>query len=180
MEKFIPDKCEHCGQTKNYELELSRGVANLVRAIGIAIGLKGVNAIHPMKELVVDPREWSLAVMLEIGAITPNMNSNMKRATAHGLLAKIDSKRYGKEYRGNYLLTTKGAAFLRGRPVPKVAIVSKVTGHNERYLDDQDTVTCAQLLREDANWKGISYDIVEGRVVRDIARPAEGEPLQLL
>ena len=73
------------------------------------IRTKGINVVHPRKEM-------------EGHSLSSNDVGNLSRARFHGLIAKV------KGEKGNYLLTTKGAKFLRGEAVPKYAIISIVTG----------------------------------------------------
>lgn len=155
-QKYEKEKCHACGQTTTYALTLDRGTLNIVKAIASKIRIKGQNIVHPMKEMVVNPRGFDYNRVLQ-GEMTPNMYSNMKHATAHGLIAKV------KGYPGNYCLTTKGANFLKGQVVERTAIRSKVTKHTIGYLSD-DFIDLQQLEKLSDFWQGLDYEVVEGTV----------------
>ena len=70
------------------------------------------------------------------------------------------------------MLTRKGAEFLRGARVPRIAIVRKAKkeygAHNIGYhLPDTETVTYRDLVNEKIYWLGIDYTIEEGRIILD-------------
>ena len=155
--EYKPEICEHCGQTETYILGLDHGTVDIVRAIAKKIGEKGINIVHPRKENVLTNTQWC----------------NIARPRFHGLIAAVKGKR------GNFLLTKKGAAFLRGETVPRYAIVSKVEGHQIGYFEQENNkVTISDLLAKGEYWEGIGYDIVDGEVfhrVEDVR--AEQRPL---
>jgi hypothetical protein len=137
--KFKPRVCECCKQTENYLLGLDKGSAKIVLKILYAIGEKGVNEIHPSKEMDLTIEDaWFL--------------TNLSRPRFHGLIAYVDEENKP----GYYCLTRKAGKFLKNYPVPRNAIISKVTGHQEGYYDIQETVTINELLGEDINWEGKS------------------------
>ena len=159
--KFKAKKCGECGQSEAYLIPIDRGTAEIVIAIARAIREKGINVIHPRKEL-----ESS-------GRMTSNQVGNLSRPHRHGLIAKI------KGNPGNWCLTTKGARFLRGEAVQRFAIVSKVTGHQEGYFEPAVyTITVRECLVKGEQWEGIDFEIVGGRIVRDL--PQKVEVAQLL
>ena len=161
--KYQKEICECCGQTKTYTTAMSKAGANIVKAFQVAIGKKGINVIHPGKEMVVAAREWSINRMLQDGSITPQMWKNLTQIKQHGLIARV------KGEVGNYLLTTKGAKFLRGERIAKYAIISKVDKRNIGYwLPDEETVCFKEFIDDDPNWELMDYDIVEGRVVKTL------------
>jgi hypothetical protein len=147
---YIPEKCEHCGQSTTYIYALDRGTVSILKAFARFIGKKGINVAHVHKELLAE------------GYLTANQRSNIARPRAHGLVAKAR----GEKMKGNYVLTRKGAAFLRGEPVPKYAIMSKVEGHQIGYFEaEKYTTTIHDFNSSDDYWEGINYDIVEGDVI---------------
>lgn len=149
--KYKPEICERCLQSKTYLLALDRGTAEIVAAIATGIEAKGINFIHPRKEIE------------STGGLTSNQVGNLSRAHRHGLIAKI------KGEPGNWCLTSKGAKFLRGMAVPKYAIVSKVTGHQIGYFETENLlVTVNDLLNSGLRWEGINFDIEEGRIIKDV------------
>ena len=168
--KYSPDKCEHCQQTTTYASMLNRGIMDIVQSIANAIGRKGINAIHPMKEMLAKPGEASSRELVRMGKLTPRQIGNITHACRHGLITRLSET-------GTFCLTKKGAAFLRGEPVPLVAIISKQTHHNIDYLNHADgsprTITVRDLRKrgeEGAYWDGINYDIHEGRVIPSTTR----------
>lgn len=153
---YKPEVCTCCGQSTTYVLPIDNGAVTILKAVARAIGDKGINCVHVNKELVGK-------------YLTPLDMTNMTRPRAHGLIAKVK----GDGMKGNYLLTTKGAQFLRGERVPKYALMSKVEGHQIGYLEpDIHTVTINDFLAPGQKWEGIGYEIVEGRVVKAPVVPA--------
>lgn len=69
--KYEPKKCSECGCTLTYQSRLNRGMTDIVKAIAVAIGKKGINAIHPMKEMLCDPREVPASERVRNGLLTP-------------------------------------------------------------------------------------------------------------
>ena len=149
---FKPETCEHCGQTKTYALAIDRGTTEILKAIARFIGQKGINAVHPRKEM-------------EGKFLTSNQVGNLSRPRLHGLIARIES--------GNYCLTTKGANFLKGVVVPKVAIILKATGKSEKrnigYYEPTELICqISDFTSDTERWEGINYTIEEGRIIREI------------
>jgi hypothetical protein len=158
VQQFTPEVCECCGQDTSYELGLDKGTALIVYQIAKFIRMKGINIVHPRKEM-------------EGVYLTSNQVGNLSRARFHGLIASVDDNA------GNYLLTKKGGAFLRGEVVPKIAIVKKATAKlpamNIGYhLPDEIKTTFRGLVAEKEYWTGIDFEIKEGRVVLDIQEKA--------
>ena len=143
--KIESDVCEHCGQTLNYFLAIDLGTCDIVKKIAEFIGKKGINAVHPRKEM-------------EGLMLTSNQVGNLSRARFHGLIAKI------KENPGNYCLTRKGSQFLRGMPIPKTAIISKKDKKQVGYLEEEK-VTIFEFIKNTEYWNGINYEILEGNVI---------------
>lgn len=145
---YTPEKCECCGQSKTYILAVDKGTTDIVKAFARFIGKKGINVAHVAKEL------------LAAGYLTANQRSNVARPRAHGLIARVK----GENMKGNYCLTSKGAAFLRGEKILKHAIMDKVTKHQIGYFGTE-TVSVKEFDGKGEYWEGIGYDIQEGRVV---------------
>lgn len=165
---YKKEVCHECGQSTTYLLALDRGTAIIVKAVAAAIKRKGINIIHPKKEMEVPIKEWSYSVAVPNGLLTSVQIGNMTRARVHGLIARI------KGEPGNWCLTSKGAKFLRGEPVPRYAIIRKTrSGERSRkddyYMPDTHTVTVNEIDTEGAKyWEPIGFDIVEGRVVEEV------------
>lgn len=148
--------CECCGQDTSYIVNLDHGTAKTVYQIAQAIKRKGINIVHPRKEL-------------EGSYITSNQVGNLSKARFHGLIASV------RDNPGNYLLTTKGSKFLKNEPVAKFAIVKKATHkegpHNIGYHMPEELITnYKELINEPDYWNCIDFDIVEGRIVKDIPK----------
>lgn len=147
---YEPEKCECCGQTKTYLLGIDRGSVEILKGVARAIGEKGINCVHVNKELVGR-------------YLTPIQMTNMSRPRSHGLIAHVR----GEGMKGNYLLTRKGAAFLRGERIPKFAIMSKSEGHQIGYFEPESlTVAITDFTGKEDYWEGINYTIEEGNVMR--------------
>jgi hypothetical protein len=179
---YEPEKCEHCGQTLTYLLPVDRGAVDILRSISVAVYRKNINVVHPRKEmeikLALSKSEY--ASMIRNGNLTSNQVGNLSRLRFHGLIAAIDGNP------GNYCMTTKGAQFLKGRRIPRFAIISKAQGRQVGYyLPEEQTVTIKELVKyDDAYWEGINFDIIEGRIIKDLPitkqRTPEEKTLKLL
>ncbi len=164
-------KCECCGQTTEVLYPLDKGSVDIVRAMAVGIRNKGINVIHPHKELSVGKKEFSRERMLRDGSMTFTMLNNMIRPHKHGLIAKVKKFRGEPVGRGNWCLTDKGIAFLKGQAVPKFVIQSKKSKVNVGYLE-LPVVTINELIRGDKEyWEGIDYEISEGNVVKNKQEP---------
>ena len=171
--KFTPHVCNGCGQTTEYPLALDRGTAEIVIAIAAAIRRKGINVVHPTKEMEVS----GAAPDFRSGWLNSNQIGNISRAHRHGLVAAVE----GKGNAGNWLLTPKGAKFLKGARIPRYALVSKVTGHQEGYINPGTlTVTIGELLRKEEHWDGIDFTIENGRIIDDVPIYQEEAPKEYL
>lgn len=175
-QNYVPEKCECCGQTKTYLLGVDRGTVDILKSIATAIGRKGINIIHPRKEMEVAARsKLDYREMVREGLLTSNHINNLSRPRAHGLIAKV------KDNPGNYCLTTKGAQFLRGREIPRFAICSKAEGHQVGYYEELEyRVQLKDFAPDEEYWEGINYDVVEGRIVKDLPEKIEPKQTNLL
>lgn len=174
---FKPLVCECCGQAKTYLLPLDWGTKVIVQAVARKIRLKKINTVHPTKEMEVPATEWTYERALKEGVLTSKQIGNLTRARVHGLLAK------NKKEAGNWILTTKGAKFLKGEMVPKLAEILKtqtVNGkrsHKMRYFEPEKHTTTIQEIEKTGEkqiaWEAIDFEIVEGRVILD--EPKKGD-----
>jgi len=157
---YRPEVCDHCRQSTTYILAIDRGTAQIVKQIARFIANKGVNIVHPRKEM---EGRW----------LTSNEVGNLTRARAHGLIARV------KGEPGNYCLTTKGSHFLHGGHIPKFAIRSKVEGKTMGYYDPDHTMVQISDFNDSKDyWEGMDYKIEEGRIVRE-SEFKRGESSQL-
>ncbi len=171
QEEYIPEKCTCCGQSMTYLIPVDRGSVDILKAVARAIQKKGINAIHPRKEIEISEaqrNQMGYELMIKSGNLTSNMVGNLSRPRFHGLIARI------KREPGNYCLTSKGAKFLKGDSIPRYAIVDKTTGHQVGYwMSDKYEVNIKEFSTDEELWEGIDYDIVEGQVIRRIEKDPE-------
>jgi hypothetical protein len=155
--KFEPEVCAGCGQTTEYPIALDKGSALLVAALARAIRRKGENRIHLVREMVADRRGYArIEDMVRDGKITLRMEGNRSRPRYHGLIAFADKGG------GEYLLTPKGARFLRGESVPRVAVIDKAAKRKKHYLNEEaDRITFAELARADAPFWDEAWEVDE-------------------
>lgn len=147
---YTPQKCECCEQTTTYLLAVDHGTIDILKGFARCIGAKKINMAHIAKEVLAD------------GYITVNQRGNVSRPRAHGLIAKVRGEL------GNYLLTTKGAQFLKGNMrIPKYAIMNKVTGHQVGYFEPEKYTVGVHDFKGEY-WEGINYEIQEGRIIEDL------------
>lgn len=148
--KFTPEICERCGQSTEYVISLDKGTAHIILAIAAGIRRKGENKIHLLNEMGVKGPQSAgypdYETMVYDGKMTFRMTANVPRARIHGLVAFV------KEGSGEYLLTAKGAKFLRGYPVQRTAIIDKRTHANKGYRVEDGTVSLRELLAEESHW----------------------------
>lgn len=148
---FIAEVCPCCGQTKDYALKVDQGTVDILKAIAMAVKEKGINCIHPRKEI-------------EGKLLTSNQVGNLSRARFQGLIAKVDID--GKK--GNYCLTRKGLGFLKGDSIPSIAVISKVEKRLMGYWrEDQYRCVITDFKNRDEYWEGVNYHIESGKVVTD-------------
>lgn len=146
LPKFISKSCTSCGQSVDYDLSLDRGSALIVLAIYNAVRIKGENRVHLTNEMECRAEDFgSYREMISEGKMTSNMADNVLRAKYHGLVAQVDGGG-----RGEYLITPKGARFLRGERLPRVAVIDKTTHSKKAYWNEaEDTVTFGELLKKE-------------------------------
>ena len=134
-EKFVPLKCKCCGQTEEYQVSLSKGLAVMLAKIYNFIQAKKVNAVHPRKEM-------------EKNYLSSNDVGNISHLIYHGMLKDLDEP-------GNVALTKKGLDFIKSNiEVEKVVIVSKVSNRTVYYFMPAGTTTFRKLIKEKIYWEG--------------------------
>lgn len=160
---YTPQKCECCGQTATYVLAIDRGTVDIVKAISVAIRRKGINVIHPRKEMECTGKKLSYQDMVQNGQLTSNQVGNLSRARFHGLIAAV------RGHAGSYCLTTKGAQFLKGASVPKFAIISKSDGRQIGYWEEEkNQCTIRDFTPDTEYWEGINFSVMDWRIVVDV------------
>ena len=153
---YIPDICPQCKQSCTYIVGLDKGSIEIMKAFARYIQIKGVNMVHPRNEM-------------ENVYISSNHVGNLSRPRMHGLIAHY--KENGHKKAGCYLLTKKGADFLRGASIPRYAIISKTVGHQVGYFAE-DVLTCTiNDFREndgEPRWEGFNVEILENGTVEAV------------
>ena len=160
---YVAKKCRCCGQTLTYLIAVDHGSVDTLKAIATAIRRKGINCIHPRKEMEVTSGQLDYASMVGEGLLTSNQTGNLSKLRFHGLIARIKNKP------GNYCLTKKGSQFLKGEEIPKYAIISKKEKHQIGYFqEDIYRCTLADFAPKKEYWEGINFIIQEGKIIKDI------------
>ncbi len=173
-EPYKAERCKCCGQTLTYLLPIDRGTVDILRAISVAIYRKGINVIHPRKEMEISPG-MAYDLMIKEGMLTSNQVGNLSRPRFHGLIARV------KGNPGNYCLTPKGAKFLKGEYIPKFAIISKAENRQIGYYDPEEySVIISDYVSTDKYWEGINFDIIEGKIVKNFSVEEESKQKSLL
>jgi len=144
----IDERCECCSQRLYKPAVLSKGYAKMLVIISEFIEKKGVNVVHPEKEL------------FKLGLFSVAQRVNMTVLGDHGLVAKHESH-------GNWVLTRKGVDFLNGSEIWKVAAVEKATKRTVGHIEKEGKTTLKKLLGKNAPyWQGLGFTIESGRVIR--------------
>lgn len=158
--KYQPKSCESCQQTTDYVSKLNKGMASFLVTFARAVTIKAENRVR-LTEIMVDPKtpEWSSAQKRAAeGKITQTQYNNFSHLCRHGLIVNVET--------GVFVLTKKGAAFLRGEPVERAAVVEKRTHSNIGYVADADgkivmTDIWEVMKSRDGWWSGWNYDIAD-------------------
>jgi hypothetical protein len=141
---FTPHTCSECGQTTDYDLPLDKGSAMIVMAVANAVRRLNKNSVHFERDMLgTHEGGESYFSMIRGGYMTPMMARNIARPRYHGLIAFVEKGT------GEYLLTRKGADFIRGAPVKRIALIDKVLGKNAGYLETGGETTIHELLRKE-------------------------------
>lgn len=115
MPKNEVEACPHCGQEmRKYWHTLTPGLVNALVKFGKAVGKKGRNSIHLRADMDGLPFE-----------LTRDEWSNFTKLRFHGMVAK--DRNAGQ---GFWLLTARGASFLRG----DTRVPSKVQSFNNQTV----------------------------------------------
>lgn len=144
--------CPHCQQTLYYRFDIDKGSCEILKKMVRFIKDKGINAVHPHKE------------MAKAGIITSRELDNIARLKSHGLVAHI------KGERGNYCITNKAFDFLGGEPIPRtVAIKKKTKGQRSHVVAHSDEEVTIDMFGNEWNeyWSANGYTITEGRVINE-------------
>lgn len=122
----VNGKCPHCGASmKMYWHRMTPHLAKTLVKIYTAISSKGENKIHPHKEMELSTSE----------------HMNMTKLRFHGLIAKVKEK--GEVERGYWLITRKGAEFLKG----EVGVAKRVQTFRNKVVNHEfDYVYIKQVL----------------------------------
>ncbi len=143
---FKPHVCGECHQTTEYDVALSRGAATLAIAFYNAIRRENRNIVHFGNDMVRDPKDFNnFRDMVEGGWCTHKMSEAFVTVLhRHGIIASRGN--------GEWVLTPKGAAFLRNEEVWKVCIADKTTGHQSGYWEPSGLTKITTLLNTKEAW----------------------------
>ena len=169
--KFVEEICDHCGQTTNYDVKLGKGDAMIVLAIYNAVRRLDRNHVHLTRDMECRQQDFgSYQAMVAAGRMTSNMSDNVLRAKYCGLIAQYEGGGTGE-----YLITPKGAAFLRNKPVERMPIVSKKTHKKDYYFMSgnprKDFVTFGELMAKETPW----WDLNDATLRKIEGLPAENK-----
>lgn len=150
--KYTPTMCDHCGQTQDYLINLDKGSALIVMALAYAVKRLDRNKIHLAKEMEIATPDivrdfgdlWSA---IRAGYMSARMTDNILRPKYFGLVAQCDGG--GK---GEYLLTPRGARFLKGDPIEAAAVIDKRTHSKRMYWEPSGSTTIHELLAGGQMW----------------------------
>lgn len=181
--KYQPTTCPHCGQTTTYSSSINKGLVYTLVALLAAVKSKAnrgeakPNDIHLRNEIEISNEEAKKAGGIQFvayqGRMTHSMIDNIRHLRGHGLVAFSGDKGAGR-----FLVTKKGANFLRGKyPIKKTAILSTVDGNTAGYYDADGEVTLEQVLKHDPKdiapfWWNDEY----GKLLTKIAEPDASGP----
>ncbi len=173
-EKFVANVCEECGQAVEYIIPVDKGTVTIVKALARFIQKKGINFVHPTKEMEVPAKEWTYTRAITEGVLTSTQIGNLTRPRVHGLIAKVEGEA------GNWCITKKGQDFLSGKVIPRFAIISKSAvghgegSHKEEYWKPEEyTIEAHEFTAGDPPWEGFTFEIQQGRVITQV--PVKGQ-----
>lgn len=127
----MKDKCPFCGHTLEPRTEsLNRGLVETLEKILHAVVMSGRNDVHLQKDM----------------NLSKNQYNNTQKLRYFGLIAKV--KVAGQTNSGRWLITHRGAEFLKGKPVHKWVKVY----NNHLTERSAETVTVNDLLNHDVYW----------------------------
>ena len=144
MNKEPNTKCPYCGASmrKNW-YELTAGHANALIKIYLRVIEKGENKVNVPKEVHMDKVEYTVYQKLHMFA----------------LIAKV--KENGRNKKGWYVVTNRGAKFVHGDVAIPDAVQSfrdRIVGHSENYITIKDVLKSSPYW---GDYENIKYEIAE-------------------
>jgi hypothetical protein len=123
--------CPYCGHTLEPRKEsLSLGLVQTLEKFALAVFMSQKNDIHLQKDM----------------NLTKNQYNNAQKLRYFGLIAKV--RVAGQVNSGRWLLTRRGASFLRGEPIHKWVKVY----NNHLVARSAEKVTIKDMLDHDVYW----------------------------
>lgn len=152
-DKPVVSKCPHCGASmKMYWHRLNAGLVHALVKVYTRVVEKNENKVSK-KEIKLTHSEYG----------------NFQKLRFHALIAKY--KENGQWVRGTWLLTHRGAQFLRGEiqiPRKVQTFRNKITAHDEEY------VTVTDVIKEQPYWD-TAETYIHFADIADVT-DAEGKP----
>lgn len=146
-----------------YWVTMNPNMVKILQKIYGAIVAKGVNNIHVDHD--TDGTEWEMPY---------SQRSNVTILRFHGLVAKYRDEA-GKHKAGHWLITTRGAAFLKGNiSIPKRVKIfdNEVRDHSEEMVDFKDVMKINPTL---AMVDFIEYEMP---TETDLTKPNHNKPIE--
>ena len=171
--------------TRYWTSRINRGMCVTLKAIAVIVtrkindGLKP--CVHTKKEMEIPRAEYSDGRAIREGVITSTHNENLGHLHRHGFIAKFFDN--GVKRPGNWIITPKGWAFLKGEAFPLIAIADKADHYAITYFKPEKyrcKITDFKKLGEEMYWEGTTYPIEMGEAINelDLELPFNGPEYQ--
>lgn len=140
-EQEVTERCPHCGASmKKYWHKITPGLVKTLVKVYKAVSAKRENAVSK-KDLSLTHSEYG----------------NFQKLRFHGLIAKY--KVDGEWHKGDWLITHRGAQFLRGEieiPEKVLTFRNKVEGHTDETVNIKNVMASEPYFETD-----FGYEIFE-------------------
>ena len=150
--------CTHCGAHSNkFWKRLSKGNVGALVKLRRAIGQYNRNDIHIAQDL----------------ELTYSERANFSTLRQHGMVAHIKDEN-GNRVSGRWLLTKRGAQFLRGQlevPLKVQTMNNRVIGHSEEYVTVEQVMKTLPVFddRWDMEIERVPLDMAQSSIFDDPA-----------
>lgn len=148
--------CDHCGaKLRKYCYPMAPILVDALRKFYAAVNAKGENSVHLKDDMDDTDNE-----------LTRSERSNWTKVRFHGLVAKVKQED-GSQLRGHWLITKRGADFLKGKvSIPQTVWVyrNKVVEHSEEMVTVRDVVGSLPYVDTEIKYELPSQEEVESVV----------------